>query len=86
MKQSPTQKRIKHILYQHNYRVKNGEVYRQNIVGEWICVYPSHGQILLVPLGDTPELFLWSDVEEVIEGMDGGGNGVIKEKTKVKKS
>jgi len=59
--------KIRQILSQENYKVQNGKVLRYNqIYDRFDTVFVSKGQIPLVKNGSVPEMFLWQDVEAVM--------------------
>lgn len=65
-----SQEKILAILRQENYRVENGNVLRYDqIEDKFKPVISSGGRMPLVKKGSVVEIFLWEDVEAVINGM-----------------
>ena len=62
--------KIKQILKQDNYKIQDGKVLRHNqIYDRFDTVFVSKGQIPLVKKGSVPEVFLWQDVEAVMNDL-----------------
>ena len=62
--------KIKQILKQDNYKIQDGKVLRYNqIYDRFDTVFVSKGQIPLVKKGSVPEVFLWQDVEAVMNDL-----------------
>jgi len=62
--------KIKQILKQDNYKIQDGKVLRHNQIHDrFDTVFVSKGQIPLVKKGSVPEVFLWQDVEAVMNDL-----------------